>query len=146
MFKTIDQPADCEIRSVIRFLTARNVTAAEIHRQISEVYGRNAMSDSKVRKWVRAFKDGRENVHDEPRSGRPSVITEDLVNAVDEKVREDRRFTISTLALEFPNVSRTTLHKIVSENLPQMTRLKKQLSTGYPHRRRTSMTSAYKSL
>lgn len=117
MFKTIDQPADCEIRSVIRFLTARNVSAAEIHLQISEVYGPNAMSDSKVRKWVRAFKDGRENVHDEPRSGRPSVITEDLVNAVDEKIREDRRFTISTLALEFPNVGRTTLHKIVSENL-----------------------------
>ena len=40
-----------------------------------------------------------------------------MVNAVDEKIREDRRFTISTLALEFPNVSRTTLHKIVSENL-----------------------------
>ena len=63
-----------------------------------------------------------ENGHDEPRSGRPSVITEGLVNAVDENIREDRRFTISTLALEFPNVSRTTLHKIVSENLPQMTR------------------------
>ncbi|GFX15391.1 HTH_48 domain-containing protein [Trichonephila clavipes] len=110
MFKTIDQPADCEIRWVIRFLTAKNVSAAEIHTQISDVYGPNAMSSSKVRKWVRASKDGRENVHDEPRSGRPSVITDDLVNAVDEKIREDRRFTISTLALEFPNVGRTTLH------------------------------------
>ncbi|GFU51611.1 histone-lysine N-methyltransferase SETMAR [Trichonephila clavipes] len=117
MFKTIDQPADCEIRSVIRFLTANNVSAAEIHRQISEVYGPNAMSSSKVRKWVRAFKDGRENVHDEPRSGQPSVIADDLVNAVDEKIREDWRFTISTLALEFPNVGRTTLPKVVSEKL-----------------------------
>ncbi|GFW25318.1 histone-lysine N-methyltransferase SETMAR [Trichonephila clavipes] len=117
MFKTIDQPADCEIRSVIRFLTAKNVSAAEIHRQISDVYGPNAMSSSKVHKWVRAFKDGRENVHDEPRSDRPSVITDDLVKAVDEKIREDRRFTISTLALEFPNVGRTTLHRVVSEKL-----------------------------
>ncbi|GFU16885.1 histone-lysine N-methyltransferase SETMAR [Trichonephila clavipes] len=117
MFETIDQPADCEIRSVIRFLTAKNVSAAEFHRQISDVYGPNAMSSSKVRKWVRAFKDGRENVHDEPASGRPSVITDDLVNAVDEKVREDRQFTISTLALVFPNVGRTTLHKVVSEKL-----------------------------
>ncbi|GFX95014.1 histone-lysine N-methyltransferase SETMAR [Trichonephila clavipes] len=117
MFKTIDQPADCEIWSVIRFLTAKNVSAAEIHRQISDVYGPNAMSSSKVHKWVRAFKDGRKNVHDEPRSGRPSVITDDLVKAVDEKIREDRRFTISTLALEFPNVGRTTLHKVVSEKL-----------------------------
>ncbi|GFV74633.1 uncharacterized protein TNCV_5130751 [Trichonephila clavipes] len=51
------------------------------------------MSSSKVRKWVRAFKDGRENVHDEPRSGQPSVITDDLVNAVDEKIHEDRLLT-----------------------------------------------------
>ncbi|GFU48381.1 HTH_48 domain-containing protein [Trichonephila clavipes] len=116
MFKTIDQPADCEIRSVIRFLTAY-VSVAKIHRQISDVYGPNAMSSSKVHKWVRAFKDGRENVHDEPRFGRPSVITDDLVNAVDEKIREDRRFTISPLALEFPNVGRITLHKVVSEKL-----------------------------
>ncbi|GFV50835.1 HTH_48 domain-containing protein [Trichonephila clavipes] len=64
--------------------------------QISDVYGSNAMSSSKVRKWVRAFKDGRENDHDEPLSGGPSVITDDLVNAVDEKISEDRRFTIST--------------------------------------------------
>ncbi|GFW81967.1 uncharacterized protein TNCV_770961 [Trichonephila clavipes] len=65
---------------------------------------------SKVRKWVRAFKGGREKVNVEPRSGRPSVITDDLVNAVDEKIRKGRLFTISTLALEFPNVGRTTLH------------------------------------
>ncbi|GFY32889.1 uncharacterized protein TNCV_4025131 [Trichonephila clavipes] len=75
------------------------------------------MSSSKMRKWVRAFKDERENVHDEPLSGGPSVITDDLVNAVDEKIREDRRFTISTLALEFSKVGRTTLNKVVSEKL-----------------------------
>ena len=43
-----------------------------------------------VIKWVRAFKDGRTNVHDEERSGRPSVVNEDLVQKVDEKVRENR--------------------------------------------------------
>ena len=65
MFKTIDHPADYKMRSLIRFLTAKNASAAEIHRQISDVYGPNAMSSSKVRKWVRVLKDGRENVHDE---------------------------------------------------------------------------------
>jgi len=54
-----------------------------------------------VRKWVRSFKDGRDNVHDKPRSGRPSVITDDLVRAVDAKLHEDRRFTIFTLSLKF---------------------------------------------
>ncbi|GFU74553.1 histone-lysine N-methyltransferase SETMAR [Trichonephila clavipes] len=75
------------------------------------------MSSSKVRKWLRAVKDERKNVHDEPRIGRPSEITDDLVNAVDEKIREDRRFTISTLALEFPNVGRATSPKVISEKL-----------------------------
>jgi hypothetical protein len=51
MFKTIERSADCEIRSVIRCLNARNVKPADIHRQICEVYGENAMSDGMVRKW-----------------------------------------------------------------------------------------------
>ena len=71
----IERAADCEIRPVIRFLNARNVKPADIHRQICEVYGENAMSDGMVRKWVTKFKEGRNNVHDEPRSGRPSIVT-----------------------------------------------------------------------
>ena len=47
---------------------------ADIHCQICEVYGENAMSDGMVKKWVRKFNEGRDNMHDEPRSGRPSVV------------------------------------------------------------------------
>jgi len=65
MFKIIGGAADCEMRSVIRFLNARNVLQIEIHHQICQVYGDNAMSDGMVRKWVRMFNEGRENVHDE---------------------------------------------------------------------------------
>jgi histone-lysine N-methyltransferase SETMAR len=117
MFKMIERPADCEIRSVIRFLNARNVKLADIHCKICEVYGENAMSDGMVRKWVRQFNESRENVHDEVRSGRPSVVYDDLVRAVDSKVHEDRRFTISSLSLHFPQISRTILYEIVSDRL-----------------------------
>jgi hypothetical protein len=75
MFKMIERPADCEIWSIIRFLNARNVKPADIHRQICEVYGENAMSDGMVTKWVRKFNEVCDNVHDEPRSGRPSVVS-----------------------------------------------------------------------
>lgn len=34
------------------------------------------------------FKDVHANVHDEERSGRPSVINEDLVQNVDERVKQ----------------------------------------------------------
>ena len=75
MFEILERPADCEIRSGIRFLNARNVKPVEIHRQICEVYGENAMSDGMVRKWVRKYNEGRDNVQDETRSDRLSVVT-----------------------------------------------------------------------
>lgn len=113
----IENPADCEVRAVIRFLCAKGFKSVDIHHQISEVYGENIMSDGMVRKWVRAFKDGRTNIHDEERSGRPSVITDELIQKVDCKVKENRRFTISCLAEKFPAVSRSVLYEIVSERL-----------------------------
>jgi len=74
MFKTIEVPANCEVGPVIRFLNTRNVLPSEIHHQICQVYGDNAMSDGMVRKWVRVLNEGRENVHEEARSGRPSLV------------------------------------------------------------------------
>jgi len=75
------------------------------------------MSDGMVRKWVRMFNEGRENVHDEARSGRPSLVNDDLVREVNERVRDDRRFTISDHSLHFPQISRTLLYDIVSSHL-----------------------------
>ena len=114
MFKTIEGAADCEIRSVVRFLNARNVLPSEIHHHICQVYGDNAMSDGMVRKWVRMFNEGRKNVHDEARSGRPSLLDDYLVRKVNGRVRDDRRFTISDLSLHFPQISMTLLYDIVS--------------------------------
>jgi len=105
MFKTTEGAADCEMRSVILFLNARNVLPSEIHHQICQVYGDNAMSDDMVRKWVRMFNDGWDNVHGEARSGRPSLVNDDLVRKVNERVRDDRRFPICDLSLHFPQIS-----------------------------------------
>jgi len=113
MFKTIEEAADCEKRCVIRFLKARNVLPSEIQYQICQVYGDNAMSDGMVRKWVRMFNEGRKNVHDEARSGRPSLANDDLVSWMKEYVTI-RRFTISDLSLHFPQISRTLLHDTIS--------------------------------
>ena len=101
MFKTIEGAADCEIRTVIRFLNARNVPPSEIHHQICQVYGDNAMSDVMFRKWLWMFNEGRENLHDEARSGRLSLVNDDLVGKVNERARDDRRFTISDPSLHF---------------------------------------------
>jgi hypothetical protein len=65
MCSAIDNPASCEIRAVIHFLHAKNVTAAEIHCELGAVYGQNVINPGTVRQWCRMFKDGRKNVHDE---------------------------------------------------------------------------------
>ncbi|GBN06026.1 hypothetical protein AVEN_254467-1 [Araneus ventricosus] len=117
MFKTIADPADCEVRSVMQFLNAKKVKPAEIHRQLVEIYGENVMTDGMVRKWVRQFNDGRTNVHDEARSGRPSVVNDGLVAKVNEKIRENSRFKIRMLCDEFPQISKTVLHEIVTNGL-----------------------------
>ncbi|GBN58203.1 hypothetical protein AVEN_24301-1 [Araneus ventricosus] len=117
MFKTIADPADCEVSSVIRFLNANNVKQAGIHRQLVDIYGENVMTDGMVRKWVRQYNDGRTNVHDEARSGRPSVVNDGLVEKVNEKIRESRQFTIRMLCDEFPQISKTVLHQNVTNRL-----------------------------
>lgn len=45
MFKTVSESADCEVRSVIRFLNARNIKPAEIHRQLVKIFGENVMTN-----------------------------------------------------------------------------------------------------
>jgi hypothetical protein len=76
MAVSTQNPARCEVRAVIRFLLAKGETAAEIHRQIVSVYGKDVMNRQNVTKWCHEFEAGRNDVHDEIRSGRPSVITD----------------------------------------------------------------------
>uniref|UniRef100_A0A1B6H603 Mos1 transposase HTH domain-containing protein n=1 Tax=Homalodisca liturata TaxID=320908 RepID=A0A1B6H603_9HEMI len=117
MAATINSPASCELRSVIRFLQAEGCSAAEIHRRMSVVYGEHCMSDSAIRKWCRLFAEGRTDVHDEGGQGRKSVATASLVERVDQAIREKRRFTIDELSTEFPAISRSSLYKIVTTEL-----------------------------
>ncbi|KAJ4452238.1 hypothetical protein ANN_03756 [Periplaneta americana] len=95
MNDVIDNPADCEVRSVIRFLNVRHLKPAEIYRQLKEVYGDTVTNERNVRKWCEMFNNGRTNVHDETRPGRPSLITEDLKTKVNDRILQDRRAHIT---------------------------------------------------
>jgi hypothetical protein len=49
MCPAINTPASCEISAAIRFLHAKNTSAAEIQRELCLIYGRNVMSEGTVR-------------------------------------------------------------------------------------------------
>jgi hypothetical protein len=44
MAVSIQNPAKCEVRAVIRFLHANGESVAEIHRQLVSVYGEDVMN------------------------------------------------------------------------------------------------------
>ncbi|KAJ4447820.1 hypothetical protein ANN_09828 [Periplaneta americana] len=113
----IPSPAAYEVRSVIKFLNAQSIAPIEIHRQLCQIYGPNIMSKQMVRRWCWQFSEGRQSVHDEERSGRPSHINDDHVEVVRQCIMENRRFTITELSSHFPQISRSLLHEIVTKHL-----------------------------
>ena len=84
MAAPIQSPAKCEVRSVIRFLKAKGERPAEIHKQIVAVYG-YVTNRQNVTKWCCELSEGRKDVHDEQRSGRPSLISDDFFRKLKEK-------------------------------------------------------------
>jgi len=56
-------------------------------------------------------------VYDEAQSGHLSLVNDDLVHKFNERVHDDRCFTIPDLSLQFPQISKTVLYDIVSSHL-----------------------------
>jgi transposase len=112
----IYNPASCEIRAVIRFLHSKTKSAAEIHRELCEaVYCQNVTSEGTVRQWCRMFKDGRTDVDDEERSGRPIVVSDDLVQSVDEKCVNEGASQFQNFRVNFHK-----FHALFSTRLSQL--------------------------
>jgi hypothetical protein len=64
MCTVIDNPTNCEICTVIHFLHAKNMDAAEIHHELcAAVYSQNVITGGTVRQCSKIGK--RTNVHDE---------------------------------------------------------------------------------
>ncbi|GBM79489.1 Putative uncharacterized protein FLJ37770 [Araneus ventricosus] len=64
-----------EQRVNIKFCLKLGKPAAETHEMLVKVYGVDAVSKKCVFEWFKRFRDGKEDVKDKPRSGRPSTRT-----------------------------------------------------------------------
>ncbi|GFU53370.1 uncharacterized protein TNCV_2953951 [Trichonephila clavipes] len=109
-------PAKYEVRSVIRFLHAKGQRPANIHKEIVSVYG-NIMNRKNVTKWCLHFSEGRTNVHGKQRTGRPSVISDALLQRTKEAIRANRRLRLKEMLQIIPEVSMTTLYEVVTVKL-----------------------------
>ncbi|KAG5317378.1 SETMR methyltransferase, partial [Pseudoatta argentina] len=75
------------------------------------------MNRTSVFKWCREFKNGRTSVHNDQRSGRPSILTDDIVKKIENALRDDRRLTVDELSTMFPQISRSLLRETITSTL-----------------------------
>jgi hypothetical protein len=75
------------------------------------------MSDRRVREWYKKFRDGHTDMRDEGGQERHSIVADKLVQKVDQCLHGKCHFMISELSENFPQTSRTTLYRIVTDRL-----------------------------
>lgn len=106
-----------EQRINIKFLVKLKKTATETLNLLREAYGEDALSKSRVFAWHKRFSDGREDVEDDERSGRPVTMkTDENVERVRTLVRTDRRLGIRKIAEQL-NMNKETVRRILTSDL-----------------------------
>lgn len=72
------------IRAALLYDFKLGKNAAESHRSIIKAFGEDAINKRQCQNWFQRFKSGNEDLHDQPRSGRPQeVVDADLLNAIE---------------------------------------------------------------
>uniref|UniRef100_A0A8C4QX94 Mos1 transposase HTH domain-containing protein n=1 Tax=Eptatretus burgeri TaxID=7764 RepID=A0A8C4QX94_EPTBU len=111
----------CEQRANLKFLAKLGKTPYESFTMLQQVYGEETMSRTRAFEWHKRFKEGRGEVEDDPRSGRPSTSrTVDNIECVKQMVRADRRLTVRMIGEEL-SINKDTVWSIITENLEMRT-------------------------
>lgn len=108
---------ESEQRVNIKFLVKLGKNGSEIHDMLQTVYGDSSLCRAAVFNWVKRFKEGREDVGDDARQGRPSTSRVDQNLArVPELVLADRHITQRMIANTLNN-SKGSVQSILIEDL-----------------------------
>lgn len=106
-----------EVRANIKFLTKLEWKPTEIIKALQNVYGDSSPSRAVVYRWIRRFKDGRNDLQDDQREGRPSAPKNaQNIELVRNLVEEDRRITVNEIAKELDILFGSTF-SILKEDL-----------------------------
>ncbi|KYN39393.1 hypothetical protein ALC56_06212 [Trachymyrmex septentrionalis] len=106
-----------EQRVCINFCVKNGIKCSKTLEMLTVAYGESTLSKKNVYKWYKLFQEGRENVNDEPRSGRPSTSkTDENVQEVKEIVLKNRRITIREIADDL-NISFGSCQSILTDVL-----------------------------
>ena len=106
-----------EQRYTIKFCVKLNKSATETFASLIKAYGDATLSRTMVFKWHKAFKEGRENVEDDPSSGRPISSTNDQnVEVVRAVMAKDSRLSVRMIAEE-TGLNKNAVHRILTQHV-----------------------------
>ncbi|GBO17924.1 hypothetical protein AVEN_43248-1 [Araneus ventricosus] len=103
-----------EQRVNIKFCFKLRRTVTETHEMLVKV---DAVSKKCVFEWFKRFRDGKKDVKDEPRSGRPPTsTTPDNIERVRRMLVDDRRLSLRMITEEL-KISLDSVSNIIHEHL-----------------------------
>jgi transposase len=106
-----------EQRVAVKILVKLNKTPTEYFRMLTEAYGADFMSRARVFEWHKRFSDGREDVEDDERPGRPCTSKKnENVEKIEQIIRIDRRLSIRMI-VEMVNIGKETVRQVLHEDL-----------------------------
>ncbi|UYV63007.1 hypothetical protein LAZ67_2002824 [Cordylochernes scorpioides] len=104
-------------RTCIKFCVKNEIKCADAFRMLTVAYGEATLDRSNVYRWYKMFSEGREDVDDEERAGRPSTSTTDeKINEVEKMILANRRITVREVAEDL-NISIGSCHSIFINDL-----------------------------
>ena len=117
-------------RSYIKMRTELGIKPIDIHEELVELYGEDAVSYNTVCSWAKQFREGRMEIEDKPRLGRPvsKTITENI-ERVRGIIEEDPHSTIDDIEAE-TSLSHGTIFTIIHDYLE----MRKVTSRWVPHK------------
>ncbi|UYV62839.1 hypothetical protein LAZ67_2002104 [Cordylochernes scorpioides] len=104
-------------RTCIKFCVKNEIKYADAFQMLTVAYGEATLDRSNVYRWYKMFSEGREDVNDEERAGRPSTSTTDeKINEVEKMILANRRITVREVAEDL-NISIGSCHSIFINDL-----------------------------
>jgi len=128
-FKKISKMEKEFNRHYIKIRCKLGVAPVNIHKELELALGDSAPSYRTVARWASEFNSGREDVKDDPRSGRPvTTVTPANIERIRQLIDEDPHITYDEIEAE-TLINKFSIHEIIHGAL----KLKKVTSRWVPH-------------
>ena len=106
-----------EQRAYIKFRSLLKDSNRNIHNDLVEVSGDQALVSSTFRRWAQLFREGRDSIEDEPRTCRPKfAICEPSIELVGKFLRNDPCCSIEEIN-KYTDISTGRIYRILKEDL-----------------------------